>query len=218
LVLKIILEEAWSFGGSISHSLTIFGKKLAIEFDYHRTEFNSKIITDLLSDPDNVLFYALDERSFADNYQASVSFDPFKRLQIKIAGRYNNIKETYNGKLQDKLYNAKFKGLLTLSYATKYSRWQFDITNQFIGKSKLSHLEDAEYSDYSPAFYQIHAQVTRRFKHLDVYLAGENLTNYTQKNPIISSNDPFSKSFDATRVWGPIMGTKISFGLRFKIK
>jgi hypothetical protein len=210
-------EEAWSFGTNISQEFSIGNQVFSLEADYYHTDFNKKLITDLETKGE-ISFYQLDGRSFVDNYQLALSFDPIKNFQLKIAGRYNNVKESYNGVLKDKLFNAKFKGLFTLSYATKYSKWQFDITNQLIGKSRLSFLKDADYEEYSPAFYMLHAQITRRFKYFDIYLAGENLTNYTQKNPIISADSPFSADFDATRVWAPVQGTKISGGIRFRFK
>jgi len=212
-----LLEEAWNFGGSISHDLIIANKTIAIEVDYYHTEFEQKLIRDLETTGE-VNFYQLNGRSYADNYQAAISFNLIKNCEMKVSGRYNNVKENYNGVLKDKLYNAKLKGLLSLSYATKYSKWQFDITNQLIGKARLSYLEGEEYEEYSPAFYMLHAQITRRLKHFDIYLASENMTNYTQKKPIISADKPFSSEFNATRVWAPILGTKISGGIRFKIK
>jgi hypothetical protein len=210
-------EEAWSFGSNISQEFTIGNQTFSLEADYYHTDFSKKLITDLET-KGAISFYQLDGRSFVDNYQLALSFDPIKNFQLKIAGRYNNVKESYNGELKDKLFNAKLKGLFTLSYATKYSKWQFDVTNQVIGKSRLSFLKDADYEEYSPIFYMLHAQITRRFKYFDIYLAGENLTNYTQENPIISADSPFSAEFDATRVWAPVQGTKISGGIRFKLK
>ena len=49
-------------------------------------------------------------------------------------------------------------------------------------------------------------------------MGGENLTNYTQENPIIEPENPFGPNFDATRAWGPIIGYNVYFGLRFSIK
>jgi hypothetical protein len=215
---KDLLEESWSYGASLSHTLSIGAQDFNVELDYYRTEFENKVITDLYSNPKEINFTALDGESFANSVQAQVSFEPFNSFSVKMAGRYNEVKETYNGKLQDQYYNSKFKGLLTFSYATNFSKWQFDMTNQFIGKAKLPYLKGGKYENYSPAFYQLHMQVTRRFKKFDIYLAAENLTNYKQDHPIISADDPFSENFDATRIWGPVSGVKIAGGIRLKIK
>lgn len=47
-----------------------------------------------------------------------------------------------------------------------------------------------------------------------MYLGGENLTNFTQHNPIVSPESPFSPAFDATDVWGPVMGIRVYAGFR----
>jgi hypothetical protein len=52
---------------------------------------------------------------------------------------------------------------------------------------------------------------------LEIYLGGENITNFKQLNPIIDSQNPFGQKFDATNVWGPIMGINIYGGFRFSI-
>jgi hypothetical protein len=51
-----------------------------------------------------------------------------------------------------------------------------------------------------------------------MYLGGENLNNFTQKNPIISSNDPFGRHYDAGMTWGPVIGRMVYAGMRYKIK
>jgi len=53
---------------------------------------------------------------------------------------------------------------------------------------------------------------------MDVYLGGEDFTNFFQKNAIISADQPFNKYFDASPVWGPVSGRLIYVGWRFKIK
>ena len=69
----------------------------------------------------------------------------------------------------------------------------------------------------APSYTIINAQVTRYFKKWNIYLGGENLTNYKQKNPIIAANDPFGKYFDSSMIWGPISGMNIYVGLRFTL-
>ena len=58
------------------------------------------------------------------------------------------------------------------------------------------------------------AQVTRKFKHFEVYIGGENLTDFSQKNAVISANNPWSASFDPTMVYGPIDGAMAYLGIR----
>ena len=51
-----------------------------------------------------------------------------------------------------------------------------------------------------------------------MYIGGENLTNYTQPNPIIDVENPLGDDFDASLIWGPVMGRNIYVGIRYKIK
>ena len=67
------------------------------------------------------------------------------------------------------------------------------------------------------SFEQLSAQITRFFRFGSIYIGGENLTNFKQKNPIINANDPWSKGFDSTMVWGPLEGSMFYIGLRLNI-
>jgi hypothetical protein len=69
----------------------------------------------------------------------------------------------------------------------------------------------------SPDYFLLQAQVTKQFRKWEAYLGGENLLNVMQHHPIISANDPFSSTFDATRIYGPIMGPKVYVGIRLTI-
>ncbi|HET8962890.1 MAG TPA: hypothetical protein VFM99_03280, partial [Chitinophagales bacterium] len=71
---------------------------------------------------------------------------------------------------------------------------------------------------YSPDYVLVLAQVTKKFKLIDVYIGTENLTNYTQENPVIGYNDPFSTNFDASVVYAPTMSRKIYGGIRLSLK
>jgi hypothetical protein len=61
-------------------------------------------------------------------------------------------------------------------------------------------------------------QITKVFsKQFSVYLGGENLTDYTQKNAILAYNDPFSPYFDSSMIYAPVHGRTFYAGLRFKV-
>ena len=64
------------------------------------------------------------------------------------------------------------------------------------------------------AYEQVSAQITRWFRHVSVYIGGENLTGFRQKQTIINAADPWSDTFDPTMVWGPVQGTMFYAGIR----
>ena len=65
-----------------------------------------------------------------------------------------------------------------------------------------------------PAYVQLSAQITRWFRHFSVYIGGENLTGFRQKQTIINAADPWSSTFDPTMVWGPAQGAMFYAGVR----
>jgi hypothetical protein len=105
-----------------------------------------------------------------------------------------------------------------MGYVTKKEFWRFDVTLQWEGVKPLplaastdGELEPREYSD---DYTMLTAQITRVFKRWELYFGGENLLGMVQKNPILSPDNPFGNTFDATRVWGPINRQKGYAGIR----
>ena len=117
---------------------------------------------------------------------------------------------------------SRYKGLLTLSYATPHRKWAFDFTGQLNGQSRLpdTRMNPPEYQlgDYSPQYVIMHAQVSRRFKWFEIYAGGENLTDFRQEDPILAPEDPFGSNFDASIVWGPLLGRRFYAGIRYTLK
>ena len=231
-----ILEDAWTFGGNITYYMP-FGasSNTYLSFDYFRTQFAQQMVVDYEYGLNEIHFYALDgNRSFTDNYQVDFSVDPVERFNITATFRYTNAKIELAGKgLVEKPMTSRFKGVLNLQYATNLNKWIFDFTASLNGSCRVYNfmegLKDADgnllYKDgRTPVYPLLYAQVTRRFKGWDVYIGAENLTNFRQKNVILGSVkdqngyvNAFQPSFDASCVWGPLMGIKAHIGFRFTL-
>lgn len=212
------IEDAWTFGGNLTVYIPIgFEDNSYFSFDYFRTDFNSQVIADQERDWSKVWLYSLDGKSYTNTYQADFSIEPLERFTILATFRYNDAKVTLAQKgLIDRPLTSKYKGVLNLQYATKMNLWTFDFTAQINGPARLpSFVGDGD--DYSPVYPMLFAQVTRKFKGFDVYVGGENLTNYKQKNPIFEADAPFTTGFNASCVWGPLSGIKVYAGMRFTL-
>lgn len=214
-------EEAWNYGINLTHYFDIRGKELTLSADFYRTDFINQIVVDVDSDVHEINIYNLNGRSFSNSFQVEASYELIKRLDVVAAFRINDVKVTYNDELKQKPLVNRYKGLLTLSYATNLNKWQFDFTTQLNGDGRLpdTQMSPPEYrrpETYSP-YTILNAQVTRYFKRWSIYAGGENLLNYTQENPVVAANDPYGPNFDASMVYGPIMGVKVYAGFRFAI-
>lgn len=210
------LEDAWIAGGNLTFYLP-FGATddTYLSFDYFHTDFNSQLITDYDVFPGVIDFYMLSGRSYTNTYQADFSVEPVKRFTVTATFRYTDARVTLvGGGLQERPMTSKYKGVLNLQYATNLNKWIFDFTASINGPCKLYSFMNGGQGGYSPVYPLLYAQVTHRMKGWDIYLGGENLTNFKQKDPIISASDPFSQDFDASCIWGPLMGIKAYLGIR----
>ena len=224
-----ILEDAWTFGGNVTYYMP-FGasSNTYLSFDYFRTQFTQQMVVDYEMDPTQICFYALNgNRSYTDNYQLDFSVDPVERFNITATFRYTNAKIELAGKgLVEKPMTSRFKGVLNLQYATNLNKWIFDFTASLNGSCRvydfMESLTDKDgnllyKNGRTPVYPLLYAQVTRRFKGWDVYLGAENLTNFRQQNAIIGASNPRQPSFDASCIWGPLMGIKAHIGFRFTL-
>jgi outer membrane receptor for ferrienterochelin and colicin len=214
------IEEAWNFGINITQKYLLWFRELTINTDFYRTNFANQLIVDMDRDPTNVYFYNLDGESYSNSLQAEVSYSPFPRFDFSVAYRWNDVRSTINGELQKKPLVSQFKGFFTTSYQTE-SKWQLDYTLHLNGGGRLpntSHLPEELYKGENfPSFITMNAQVSKTIDRWDAYIGVENLTGYTQKNPIISAENPYSQFFDASMVWGPLTGRKFYLGFRYAI-
>ena len=214
-------ERAWNYGGSVTRNLTLMGNDASLTAEFYRTDFQNQLIVDVDSELSEARFYNLDGRSYANNFQLELSFQPFQRFDVTAAYRFTDVKTTINGVLDTKPFVNRYKGLLSGSYAMRNNRWQFDLTAQFNGPSRIPSTgmlpEAFRMPESSPVYTIIHSQVTYRLRSFDLYLGGENLTNFRQSNPIIASAEPFGEYFDGSMIWGPIMGRRFYLGLRYSI-
>ena len=222
-----ILEDAWTVGGNITYYMP-FGasSNTYLSFDYFRTQFGQQMVVDYERNPGEIWFYPLDgKRSYTDNYQVDFSVDPFEGFNVTATFRYTNAMIELEGKgLVEKPMTGRYKGVLNLQYATRLNKWIFDFTASMNGPCRVyEFMKDmdgiTEWNGkyYSPVYPLLYAQITRRFKGWDVYVGAENLTNFTQKNPIVGGDNPRQASFDASCIWGPLMGIKAHIGFRFTL-
>ena len=234
-----ILEDAWTFGGNITYYMP-FGasSNTYVSFDYFRTQFEQQMVVDYEFGANQIHFYALDGRdSYTDNFQLDFSIDPVERFNITATFRYTNAQQQYKGSEAptEKPMTSRFKGVLNLQYATNLNKWIFDFTASLNGSCRVydfmkminedgtrtvepvDGVERMYKNGRTPVYPMLYAQVTRRFKGWDVYLGAENLTNFTQKNAIIGADNPSQPSFDASCIWGPLMGIKAHIGFRFTL-
>jgi len=215
-------EKAKNFGLSLTQYFNLFGKGFTASADFYRTTFDNQVMVDLDNSVNTVKFYNLDGKSWANNYQVELKFEPVERFDVTTAIRFSDVKAAINNTFRKVPYVNHYKGLINLSYATNFNKWQFDFTTQLNGDMRIPSTQEnpGEFQrrEKSPAYALINAQITKRFRIWELYFGAENLGNYTQKNPIIEAENPFGEYFDASMIWGPIQERKFYLGIRLTIE
>ena len=207
-------EEAWNVGVSAHLMLPVKERNLEVNAEYYYTDFQNVLVVNVdgARGAHTISFENLDGSSYSHTVQVDVTYPFAGRWEVMAAGRFNDVRTTYDGELRIQPFSPRMKGLLTLSYKTNLDIWRFDVTGQLNGKGKRY-----DQTDY-PTYFQLQAQVSREFRYFTLYAGGENLTAYRMDEPILHAENPWSEAFDATQVWGPTHGAMAYVGLRFHLK
>ncbi len=215
-------EVTWNFGLNYTYHISTGIKAGALSLDYYYTHFENQIIADMeTGNQGTILFYNQNGNSFGHSAQAQFDYGKILGMDIRVAYRYNISKAEYGGTIQTVPFNAFHKAFINLAYETN-NDWHFDYTLSWRGKQRIPSLwwDETLPSEqiYSDPFFVSNAQVRKIFNpNFELYAGGENLFNFTQAQPIIDAENPFSDRFDASQVWGPIFGRNVYVGLRYKL-
>ena len=210
-------EQAWNSGISSSFYIPLFGKTLKFNAEYYHTHFRQQAVVDYDSSPTEICITNLDGKSYSNTLQLDATYPVVKGLELTAAWRWNDVKCTYGGELMEKPLTSRYKGLITASYKTPLGIWQFDATLQLNGGGRMPTPVNGLWESRFRSYEQVSAQITRWFRHFSVYIGGENLTGFRQKQPVINATDPWSSTFDPTMVWGPVHGAMFYAGIRVNI-
>ena len=216
-------EISWNIGGSLVHEMKIFERKASISLDFYHTRFENQLIVDRDDAINAIVFSNLKNSSFSNSFQTEFSFSPIKNLDIRLAYKFLDVEAKYGNEMRQQVMIPRQRGFVNIAYITRNKRWEYDFTCSVFSPSRLPIQRDFSndtllISDMkSPIYAMINAQITHIYKKFDFYLGGENLTNSTQKNPIIDAANPFGSKFDATNIYMPITGINIYVGIRYAI-
>ena len=222
---SVMQEEAWNYGFAFIQNYSLMGRTLTLNAEFFHTDFITQLIIDRETSADYIILSPLEGTSYANSVQFDLRWQPVERLDLLLAYRVNDVKQTIGGQLREKPLQSKYKGLINLNYTTRLKKWMFDYTIQFNGGGRIPYVYEEwmnrvdmneSFDAFSP-YTIMNTQITKYFRYWSIYLGAENLTDFTQSNPVTEAGDPFGDVFDATNVWGPVMGRKIYVGVRFNL-
>ena len=219
---RLSRESAVNAGVGATWDFTLGGKKMSLDGEYYFTRFGNQLMVDLDRDPHAAYIYSSSRSSRSHAVQIELTARPIADLTLGLAWRLTDVKARYgaDNALMQKPLTSRNKGLLTASYAPMMGLWQFDLSLALNGGGRMPTpylMADGmqSWSATYGCYTQLNAQITRNFRHWAVYLGGENLTNFRQRNPIVDASDPWGANFDATMIYGPLHGAMVYVGFRY---
>ena len=220
---EIKQERAVNTGLSTSFYIPMGSKELQLSMEYYYTHFLNSLIVDMDQNKHAVYLYNQTDqpgaKSFAHSAQIEASIEVLRGWTWTAAFRYTDVEQTTIcadgiARLRPKALTNRYKGVITTSYQTPLKKWQFDVTAQFNGVSRMPDGFDRPFTWYP----QLMAQVTKYWRTCSLYVGAENMTNFTQEHPIVDGFNPYGTDFDASMVCGPTMGWKIYLGFRYDLE
>ena len=219
-------EYSWNFGAAILKEFTLFNREGTLTIDAYHTFFENQLVVDLDESARQVDFYALNGRSFSNSFQTELNYNFNRRWAIRTAYRFLDVKKDYQSGLKEKPLLSKHRGFVNIAYSSRKQnkrQWKIDLTTQLVGSQRIPYTGDNailfQLDLRSKGYLVTSGQITRIFSpKVDAYLGIENAFNYTQSDPILSSENPYSEHFDSSLIWAPIFGRMIYLGFRFTLK
>lgn len=220
-------EIAWNYGLSFTQNFILFGKKSDVTIDFYRTDFQNQAVVDVMNSPQQVLFYNLEGKSFANSLQFDFNIELEQHLNVRTAYKFFDVATDYLSGTFQRPLQAKHRFFTNLEYETHISnegqQWRFDATVNWTGKQQLpttaSNPVEERFSEFSPSFTTLNMQITlQQSSTLEFYCGVENLGNYRQINAILGETNPFGNFFDTSIIYAPVFGQMFYGGLRYKIK
>ncbi len=220
------LEKAWNYGVNFTRTFKIDMHDGAFNIDAYRTDFENQVFVDMDA-PTVITIQNLANNSVTHSVLLSGSYYIVPRLEVRATYKFT---DAFANGLQRQLV-PKHRGLLNLHYETFDKVWNFNAVTHYIGAQRITDLNsvantyplppdapDYRRSGITPAYFTVGAQVNKLIgKHLEVYIGGENLTNYRQAQPILYANDPTNPLFDAATIFAPVAGSAGYIGIKYRI-
>jgi outer membrane receptor for ferrienterochelin and colicin len=208
-------DIGWNYGLSFLQKFNIKKSENNLNIDFYRTHFVTQTMTDLDSRDNQINIHQYNGISYANNLLAELNLEPIENFSIKIAYKWDNVKDKDNGVLLSKSMLSPHKGLVSMTYQMQNSGWSFTGILALQGKKRLPTSFMNSDQQYSSKYAIASIQVSKKWQKWQWYSGIENLNHFRQKNPILNANNPYLYGFDATQIWAPIIGAAAYMGVRF---
>lgn len=220
------IESAWNIGLNFTKEMKIKGKTVSIIADLYHSVFDNKIVMDLEQSSKEIHFYNQYGTTKSSYALLMANIEVSERLRVKGAYKYNHYEIGFRSGNRTPPLFAKYRGLITVEYDFPKSGWDVNLSTQLVGKQLFpdhpgapNTLDLSGHIGTTPAYQLFNIHINKKFsERFEWYIGGENLGNFTQENPIIDYENPFSDYFNASHIYAPTLGIRGYMGIKWTIK
>lgn len=197
------LNPERSFNGNLNYvyQLSTSSVHMNIDATAFYSYFTNKIIADLDTDPNKIIYDNLDGHAISQGLSLNTDFTFQFPLKLMVGASYMDVysmedegEASLSKNIQ--LHAPKWSGNFAASY-TFPKGWTTDFTGQWNGPMRLPILPNDFRPEYSPWFCIANIQVTKKMNNgLEIYGGVKNLLDFVPKNPIMRPFDPFDRDVD----------------------
>lgn len=200
---------------NINQIIDIGVSVLNIDFDLFYTRFSNQILPDYQT-PGKIIYTNLKGYAATRGFALNAAHNFPSPLMYSIGFTVQDVFQSFEGVKHPVFHAPEWSSVFSLSYEFEQWNTSVDFTGRIVGKMYLPKYPG--YSDRSEIFTEQNIKLTRTFGNgWSTYINVKNLFDYTQKNPIVAPDRPFSDDFATDRVFGPLQGRRILFGLRYDL-
>lgn len=235
IVEDLLPERSWNTQFNYIKNLDFNWSHIGLDATVFYSHFTNKIIADLDTDPQKIIYKNLNGYAVSKGLSLSISTKFNFPLQLVLGTSYmkvyqqsiaeNNIKEK-----TEQLHAPKWSGNFIATYILP-KNWSLDLTGNWNGPMRLPILPNDYRPEYSPFFSIINIQATKKLSSkMEIYGGIKNIFNFVPSNPIMRPFDPFNKTvdnlvsnpnryiFDPSYNYASMQGIRGFLGCRWTIK
>ena len=226
-------ERSYNFNLNYSRYINLSGGYVELEGSAFYTYFTNKIVADLLTDSDLIIYDNLSghavSKGVAMDVEAAFTFPLKVNAGVTLMKVYQVNKEADSSKERvPQLHAPGFSATFAATYSFKKAGLTIDYTGSVKGPMYLPIQENDFRPEKSPWFTLQHVQLTKALGHnLELYAGVKNIFNFMPKHPLMRPFDPFDKqvgvdnpnnyTFDTEYNYAPLQGRRTFIGLRYTL-
>lgn len=218
---KLRPEEALNWGLNYTWMLDKKAVSGTFSADFFQTRFQNQFFPDFEQTPGKAYIRNFTGTSVSNSLQLETNLKFYEEWEWKTVYNYVEVYRMEKGDKRILPFNPINRVMMALSYRPNSDWFYLDLNTHWFDRQRLpatQNLSGEAGPQFSNSYATFNAQLTVKWKTLEVYGGVENLFDFRQRQPIVGWQNPFGPNFDTSTVWGPTRGRETYLGLRWKLE